>query len=511
MSDTRASLPWLTAAGDGGRPVPARRGTVRRGVDVLVAAAERLTGTRIRERRDSEGWQSEAWDAYEQVGELRFVVNSEADTVGQVTTFPARYVEGFDDPERVTDGIAAEVFALLGGDDRRQQIIRDLALQVAVAGAGYLVGMPPDEDGRGGAGGLPPTGEVTLADLTWHVRSVEDVIYRSRAVRVRMPDGTDRDLDPDDGWLVKVYRPHPRRVDQADSAVRSVLPILREIIGLTKHVSAQVDSRLAGAGLLLLPDSVRVQAQSPDPDDGTDGQDDDFLGALIESMVTPIRDRDVASAVVPMVATVPDDSVDKVRHVTFATPLDESAVQLRAEAIRRLALGLDEPPEVLLGMTQANHWSAWQVEESRVKTRIVPLVEMICRALTEHVFRPALEAAGVPDPDTYVLAADATTLLLRPNRAADAQALHDRGEISGEALRREAGFDESDAPEVQTDRAVEIALRLVQDSPGLIVDPGLPAVVETIREQVGGAGGAGGAAGTAPEVAPTGTDEPQEG
>jgi hypothetical protein len=40
---------------------------------------------------------------------------------------------------------------------------------------------------------------------------------------------------------------------------------------------------------------------------------------------------------------------------------------LRREAVERLAIGLDMPPEVLLGLGDSNHWSAWQVDEQTWK------------------------------------------------------------------------------------------------------------------------------------------------
>ncbi len=75
-------------------------------------------------------------------------------------------------------------------------------------------------------------------------------------------------------------------------------------------------------------------------------------------------------------------------------------------------------------------------------------------------------------------------LIARPNRSADAQSIYDKGELSGEALRREAGFDEGDAPKAigeQSDPAVDLALQLVAQAPSLMQAPGLPAIVEQIR------------------------------
>jgi len=46
-----------------------------------------------------------------------------------------------------------------------------------------------------------------------------------------------------------------------------------------------------------------------------------------------------------------------------------------------------------------------------------------------------------------VVAFDTTALRLRPNRSKEAIELYDRGEINGDALRRETGFEGTDAPD----------------------------------------------------------------
>ena len=53
--------------------------------------------------------------------------------------------------------------------------------------------------------------------------------------------------------------------------------------------------------------------------------------------------------------------------MTFWTQLDEHAIELRSEAIRRLGLGMDMPPEVLQGSADSNHWAAWQADEAAIK------------------------------------------------------------------------------------------------------------------------------------------------
>jgi hypothetical protein len=74
-------------------------------------------------------------------------------------------------------------------------------------------------------------------------------------------------------------------------------------------------------------------------------------------------------------------------------------------------------------------------------------LSLICHALTEKWYRPALVALAVPNPEKYVIWFDPSELTLRPNRTPEAQALHGMGLIAGEVTRRESGFTDDDAPD----------------------------------------------------------------
>jgi len=150
---------------------------------------------------------------------------------------------------------------------------------------------------------------------------------------------------------------------------------------------------------------------------------------------------------------VPGDRIDQVKHLTFATPMDERVKELRDEAIRRLALGMDLPPEVLTGMADTNHWTAWNVDESAIKAHAEPLLDLITDSLTTGLLWPILEAAQVEDIEQYAIDSDTAEMRLRPDRSKEAFELYDRGVIDAVALRREVGFDEGDAPSDEEVRA----------------------------------------------------------
>lgn len=349
----------------------------------ITAAASRLTTAKIKRLGQvgkPESWQEDAWDMYDLVGEERFLAHTLAARMAQARFFVGRLPKDpTEDIEVITDGLPYDVFETLGGRGLAlSQIVERLGINLFIAGDGYLIGAAPkgEEGETAGPGdpraGLPPLGRPTdgeagtstggrlaldgvdLASLDWMMRSVDEVEFNTGGndgtVTLRGP-GKQRDTwAADDILTVRVWRPHPRWWWQADSPTRSSLPVLREIVGLTMHISAQVDSRLAGAGMLLIPASadraIRAAAGLPEGDDSTSP----LVEALMEAMITPIGDRSSASALVPLTVTVPDEAVEKFRHITFSNPLDAEARNLRDEAIRRLALGQDCPPELLLGV-----------------------------------------------------------------------------------------------------------------------------------------------------------------
>lgn len=475
-----------------------------RPMESMVAAASIISSKQIK-RSAHESWQGEAWDMYDEVGELRFVANAIAGAMSHARLYVGR-VEDPDsnEPVEVEDGPAVELFRHLGGGPTgKRELLRRLAIQLFMPGDGWLVGLPPDtlDPGAGpadpdeaiGPGGDEP---VRLSDLSWHVFSVTEVMFRSGEIEINLGGNEKRRVSEDDCYLIRVWRPHPRKWWTADSPVRANLPILRELVGLTKHIAATIDSRLAGAGLLVLPESVTVMgdiSESPDEDD--DGETDPVLAALMDAMITPIKNRDSAAAVVPVLLKASDEAAAAIGQnslIRFSTPFDERSKELRDEAIRRLALGLDTTPEMLLGMGSVNHWSAWLLDEINAKIHIDPVLSLICDALTTAFLRPALAEAGVDDPDQYVVWWDLSDLTLRPDRSAEATTGKQMGILSDEAWRRETGFDETDAPpadETGVDIAVRTALELVTAAPSLIQAPGLPALVDQIRAVTSGAPG----------------------
>lgn len=432
-----------------------KKATKPDGPNSLVASAARITARR-KDRPISSGpeaWQSEAWDFYDSVGELSFATQWQANAMSQVAL---RLVQEMpdgsvaevedDDPNPMAQVALGAMRALFDGDTGQPQMMAAFGTHLSVPGETYLVGLPPDEmDGD-------------LGRDSWRVVSNEELKETAPGAGVwelDRGDGIREKLETSDtaanpALIIRIWRPHPRRHVHATSPVRAALPVLRELYGLTKHVASTIDSRLAGAGILLVPSEMTFQTPSLDGTPPSDAEVDQFLGELTRAMMTALADPASPAARVPIVVKAPGQFLAAVQHLTFSTALDDKAHVLREEAIRRLALSLDMPPEVLLGTADVNHWGAWLISEDAIKIHVEPLAKVVTDALTSrYLWLVMTGKSRVMDPaiKRFRLEADTTKLRQRASNTTENLILHDRMVISDAALLRESRFEPGDAPE----------------------------------------------------------------
>lgn len=413
--------------------MPRERSAVRAQVisPGLVSSGVNLTkklsdGKRFKIRNS--GWQDEAWHFYDVIGEFRYAASWAGNLISKASLYPTK------DDAITTDPQAVEAMAnLFGGPEGQTEMLRKFGVHLTVAGEAYLVAFDD---------------KATWNSSDWEVLSSSAIQRAGTGFRIAGDDY-------EDVLVIRIWRSHPRDVKAADAPSRAVLPVLSELETLTKRVAAQVDSRLTGNGILFLPSEVTfpsmpVVENAGDPISYQQTMQANANGVaqlLIEVAEKAIADPASAAAMVPLVFQAPGEYLDRIQHVTFWSELDAQAPELRNEAIKRLALGMDMPPEVLLGTADMNHWNAWQLEEAAIKAHTEPFLQMITDALSEGYLRPYLEAVGVSEEDAaaYGIGADTSKLRLRPNRSKEATELYDRAELSGAALLRENGFDPADA------------------------------------------------------------------
>ncbi|MCW3838562.1 hypothetical protein ONA70_00400 [Micromonospora yasonensis] len=429
-------------------------------VDSAVGQATAVVASAAKMRYDSSGslrkvtkqqWQDEAWRHYEECGEFAFLVDLIAKAMGRARL----YITQVDDegrPMETPDQAPAGVNeTFLGGPSTQAELLRDAGIQLGVPGECYLIG-EPERDAEGKA----------TDRERWFIASVEELTERAGKYVLDQGDGA-RELESDETVIVRIWVPSPRKHALPSSQVQSNRRVLRLIERLTQYVQSQIDSRLAGAGILLLPNELSFVApeQEEDAEDGVSS----FLSTLTEAMTTAVKDRDSVAALVPIVVQGPAEHLEKARLLSFATELSSAVPAMLDGAIRRLALGLDAPPEMLLGMTQANHWGAWMTDEATIKYHVESKLELFCAALTEQMLWPALEGAqGVADPRRWIVWYDTSELTQTPDKGADAKDLYGLGELSGDALRRETGFGDGDKP-TDEERELRRLLEIIRTVP----------------------------------------------
>jgi hypothetical protein len=410
--------------------------------DALTAAAAPVHQPRTELLRTTDSWQEEVWQYHDTLGEFRYATDWEAKRLSRVRLYAAKLQPGADAPLRADAGTAVDLMTTFGGGPAGQaQILDGLATQLTVPGEGYLIV------------------ETVQGVERWSVRSIDEVrAGRGRYEVIDENSATSgynwRPLAADSMPPIRVWRPNKRYHHLADSPARAARSTMRELELVNRHIAAQYLSRLASAGVWLVPDEVVFPVREEFADAA-----DPFMAEWIEIAAEAIRTPGTAAATVPIPIKVPAEYVDKIKHLDFTLKIDEKIIDKRESAIKRLASQLNVPPEVLLGMGDLNHWNAWISDETSLKVDVAPDAELICQAITTGYLQPRLKASGVEDWASWVVWYDMSELTLRPDRSDDAIQLYDRLEINGAALRRETGFDESDKP--GDDELKEQALKVI--------------------------------------------------
>lgn len=394
----------------------------------LTAAATTVRGTDRSFLPATSSWQNEVWGYYDNLGEYQYAVDWKSRMMSRVRIYAARVEPGQDEPIRLEDDSLPVRLVSSIGVSSQTAILDDLSTQLDVPGEGFVIV------------------ENVNGSEVWSVRSIDEIRKRGSVFETISEDIIDRTQNwrplAEDHIIMRVFRPHKRFHNVANSTSRAARSTMRELELVNRHIISQYLSRLASAGIVIFPEEISFPVREEFAD-----QPDPFMAEWIEIAAKAISEPGTASAVIPIPMRIPGEWLGKVQHLDFTLKIDEKIIEKRESVIRRLATQINIPAEILTGMGAVNHWGAWQLEEGALKTTISPDVELICSALTSQYLQPRLAASGVEDANQFVIWYDMSELTIRPDRSGNAFQAYDRLEISGSALRRETGFDDSDEPD----------------------------------------------------------------
>jgi hypothetical protein len=464
-------------------------------------------------RRLIQPWQTRALSYYDMVGEIKYAANYVGHAMSLLTLLPAQ-IQPDGEIKPTTNQNVVDALARIqdpgGGKGQRNGLQQQYGKLMFLTGEAYLL-----------VSNDPFTGleqwEVLSTD---ELRVMDGVIMRYRAPSIMIQnyhEVKDEDffpVDDDSAVAYRLWKRSPRWSALADSSMAGVLLLVEELVLLTAVVRARARSRQAGNGILWIDDALSQTPLEPLGDE--DPLNDIFLQDLTDAMTASIENEGSASAVVPLIMRVPvpenKSLKDLVYHMELVDPVQlYPETGLREECIRRIAIGLDLPAEILTGMGDLTHWNAWQVDESTWKAHLQPMAQQLVSDLTQSYLRPYLSDMGVADWQTYCIDYDASAIINHPDRGAAADEAFDRGTISDDTYRKSKGFDDADAPSPE-ERNVYLGIKL--RDPGLAVygTPSLrpgseleiaPGVLET--PDTGGADGGSGGVTSAPVRGPGGS------
>ncbi|HEY1309292.1 MAG TPA: hypothetical protein VGF24_37390 [Vicinamibacterales bacterium] len=372
-----------------------------------------------------EGWQQRALQVYKNVGEVNFSAKFYARMLARIRIFPVEINED-GTQDAIESGVPMQLLDRIqdpGGGRKRIQY--DYGRLMMVTGEGALFGSYLETDRE-------------RWRFLWRQELITDpstkVTYRRDAKGQRSNES---------GVAYRMWTPSPENSWRADSPLRGVLDVADELVLLTAAVRATAVSRMLN-GMLLMPSEI-----SPPPaevGDDEDPQVSPFLQMLTKHLQAQLDDPSSAAAKSPFLLEAAYEYLDQVRWMQMHDPQSDYLERdLRIEAIKRVGLGMDMPPEALEGFSNTNHWAAQQIQWDMWRSHGVPIADQFVTDLNQVYLRPALMAAG-EDPTNIGIGYDDSLVVISPDQTAVADQAMDRAAISFEGYRKMKGIPEDYKP-----------------------------------------------------------------
>lgn len=277
-------------------------------------------------------------------------------------------------------------------------------------------------------------------------------------------DGTAVRLDwemketSDFGVAYRMWTPHPRHSDLPDSPMQAVSDIAEELIILTQSVRSTAVTRMTKGMTVIpleaIPDPIGEYLGDEDP------QTNQMLMDYVEHVSAQIENYGSAEASVPFLFTPSYEYADRIFQLKMHDPAtDYMEKDLRKEAIERLALGLDMPPEALLGMGGSNHWSSKGIQFDMWRSHGVQKADQFGDDMCDVYLRPALRDEEFSDWSRVVLVFDDSLVVVPPDQSTIAKDALDRAAISFQGFREMSGIPESMAPD-EDEQALLLSVKM---------------------------------------------------
>lgn len=406
-------------------------------------------------------WQTLAWGYRKLIGELRQALRYRANAISRVVVFGAQVdprrpdvdpiplsLRHDDDPEKA---------ARITVDPRLAEAVEEELARLPLASGYQFLGVWSENFDVAGECYLHGYTDPDTGQETWAVRSISEIeLTHAGRIGIRDPllGGTVRPLDLEVEEIHREWVPDPEMGHLPDSPLRSLLDTLEDIVLAGREKRAVRRSRIAANGIFRIPVGLTM-ARAGDAPEGEDtaitadpSNANDFMANLGAAFVAPISNEGDPGGVVPLGVIGETEDLKAFDHFRVDREGSPELQAMLLGDLSRMANGLDLPSEMVTGMGDANHWTAWQIDASSARHHIEPGVRMIVDSLTMSFLRHALRLRGFSPEEIGTVRAwySLDALTENVNRRQDALDVYDRLGIGPAALRDATGFDDGDAP-----------------------------------------------------------------
>lgn len=384
--------------------------------------------------RSAMAWQRAAWVYYDQIGEIKFALNAISQMVSRVRIYAAinddssfvpieagkflSTIEGtqpapalHDACTKAKDAIDSLVY---NAEGQQSGLMRELALNLSIAGECYLM----------------------YFDKKWTVSSIDELSPGGNGWMLRRRRDVQADVHiPENTFVARIWRSHPRYSGEADSSMLGILDAC-EMLTLNEQTIRHLSRSQLTAGVVFVPTGIN-------PASGGDVED-----KIVEATTQPVEDESSIAGVSPLVVNGPSELGKELRRLELHRPIDDSLIGIGERALDRILAGLEVPKELVSGLAEVKFANAVVLTDDMLKTHIEPLILMIVDALTTVYLKPALIKDGVP-PDLvqrFCVWYDPSQITTRPDKSQAANDGYREKIISAAAWRKARGFSDTDAP-----------------------------------------------------------------
>lgn len=410
----------------------------------------------------------DAWKWYNDIGEVHYSISRSARIAGYTEFVAAEFGPDGKVVQTIDTGQPAEIamsfFSPYGGV---RGLVERFYTLLKVPGDSYLVDLK--DDGYH----LASPDELDVQSFSWYSRNrgeLKDVRLITVPAAYGVGAGAgDKDEQPfskllkADQMIGRIWASSKRYADVPESALHALDTECEALRDLTLSIKAQLRSRFALAGLLVLPPGMsmatsvkgkgRVAGQVPEA----------TVDLIVAAMTRNVRNLEDAQALLPIIlrSAHPDDG-EKIKHIILDRTIFQTDLELRRELIGRILQSLDSNQDSVQGGTEQTHWGAWSASDDERRVAIVPDIESLCWSATRLVMQKKLtDSKYVTKKGNIGFWFDLSRAAMRSNMQEDARQAHDRILVSDPAARRMSGIPESDKP--SNDEIVRATGRFVKN------------------------------------------------